>query len=491
MTHHLFAPPTDVAERRAFDRNLVAVILLTAILSFPYLGQAAFGGTSDLISLLTCALMGLALIWRRSRPTLMLTLVTLGGVLQLLLLRWPVTSVIVIPIAAYSFARWTDGRRSRLVLPLGAAASILGPFSWMGVFFPNQAEITGELITSVVFYSITVLVCAGLVITPYAIGRRIRDAHTVAEERRRSDIQQYESAIAERDAMNRMVEARTRAQIARELHDIVAHSLSVMIVQAEGGKALATKRPEKAAEVLETIADTGRDALVEMRRIVGVLRGSDDQGAEYAPTPGLPDIGEMVHRAGERVTLQVTGPVPEVSPALGLTVYRIAQEGVTNVLKHAGAHAQSQVRLTYLPHLIVVEVEDDGVGSASVSDGRGHGLRGMQERVASMGGRLLTRPKSEGGYLVRALFPMPGHVLPQSPRSHPSPTVPTAATDREPTTGLDARNPQPPAAWGQPADAGPPPSGHRGADEPTLSMPTEPQPEPAGRSTRTHLWRTP
>ncbi|WP_284549009.1 sensor histidine kinase [Aestuariimicrobium sp. T2.26MG-19.2B] len=417
------SPPHAQREQpRAGDVVLAAV--LTAALCGPYLmfglRTIVVGSMHVMLPLLTTAMMTVAMIWRRSNPTLMLGVVTFAGVVQLLLLRYPTTSVVVIPLAAYSFARWTDGRRSRLILPLGAAASVLGPISWMpglvGYENPMDAGST-SLVSLAIFYAITVMVCAGLVITPYAIGRRIRESVVSQEQARQAEVQRYQAAINQREAAGRMAEARARAQIARELHDIVAHSLSVMIVQAEGGRAVAAKRPEKAAEVLDTIASTGRDALGEMRRIVGVLRGTDDDNADYAPSPGLGDIPEMVERAGDRISLAVSGPEPVVPETLGLTVYRVAQEAVTNVLKHAGPEASAEVSLTYLPELIVVQVVDDGPGHTS-SDGKGHGLRGMHERVASMGGRLVARPRSQGGFMVRALFPMPGHRLPDE---HPFP----------------------------------------------------------------------
>ncbi|MGJ6981649.1 sensor histidine kinase [Aestuariimicrobium soli] len=400
---------------RSRDADIVLAVVLFGVLCGPYVlfGLTSHAGYELLLAGVTTAMMCAAMVWRRSRPTLMLGIVTLAGVLQLLVLRYPTTSVMIIPLACYSFARWTDGSRSRRVLPLGAAASLLGPFTWMPglVGYDNPLDYGGVGLLSVaILYGITVMVCAGLVITPYAIGRRIRESALTKQQAEQAELQRYQAALHQREAAGRMAEARARAQIARELHDIVAHSLSVMIVQAEGGRAIAAKRPEKAAEVLDTIASTGRDALGEMRRIVGVLRGTDEGDAEYAPTPGLADIAEMVERAGDRISLTVTGEAPVVPDTLGLTVYRVAQEAVTNVLKHAGADAHAEVTLTYLPTMIVVQVTDDGPGSTP-SDGKGHGLRGMHERVQSMGGRLLARPRSSGGFLVRAQFPLPGHRL--------------------------------------------------------------------------------
>lgn len=197
---------------------------------------------------------------------------------------------------------------------------------------------------------------------------------------------------------------------------MVAHSLSVMIVQADGGKALARKRPEAAIQALETISETGREALGEMRRIVGVLRADPDdpQPADFQPAPGLSDIPTMVAKAGERVQFSVTGTQPTVSAALGVTAYRIVQEGLTNFLKHGGPASQATVALIYQPTTISIEVANDAPGPDTHADGdplisvqgSGFGLQGMQERVTAMGGRLTAKPTRSGGWVVRAILPL-------------------------------------------------------------------------------------
>ncbi len=197
---------------------------------------------------------------------------------------------------------------------------------------------------------------------------------------------------------------------------MVAHTLGDIIVQANGGKALARKHPEAAAEVLETISETGREALAEMRRIVGVLRADPDapDSAEYQPAPGLADIPAMVAKAGDHVQLSITGVQPTVSAALGVTVYRVVQEGLTNVLKHAGPQARATVTLIYQPNLISVEVADDGQSGgsndrqANPQVGSGYGLQGMAERVSAMGGEMTAHPLSGGGWVVRAALPTTG-----------------------------------------------------------------------------------
>jgi signal transduction histidine kinase len=145
-----------------------------------------------------------------------------------------------------------------------------------------------------------------------------------------------------------------------------------------------------------------------MRRIVGVLRNDPaDAAAQYAPNPGLAEIPSMVEKSGDRVHLQVNGRMPVVPGSLGLTCYRVVQEAVTNALKHAGPGAQITVKLDYQPQFIVLDISDDGLGVKAGNDGHGNGLRGMEERVSSMGGQLFTGPRPDGGYQVWVKIPLP------------------------------------------------------------------------------------
>lgn len=352
--------------------------------------------------------MCVAVIPRRRHPMLTLLLVTLLCIVHALTLTFPIPALATVLLTSYSVARWVPGHRSRIVLVLGVIGAIVGPRPWVA----NYATDMRVLATAKTLYLLTALVCLGLVVTCYAIGRRVRESAEASRARLLAEAERRALELAEREQSARMTEATIRAQIARELHDIVAHSLSVMIVQAEGGRALAAKKPEQAPVVLDTIAQTGREALTEMRRIVGVLRGSPDEGAAYAPTPGLPDIPEMVARSGERVHLYVVGTAPQVPPTMGLTVFRVVQEAVTNFLKHAGPDATALVTITYSPALVVAEISDDGLGSQASTDGTGHGLQGMRERVLSMHGQLLAQPKTTGGFLVRAVIPLPNDPLP-------------------------------------------------------------------------------
>lgn len=244
------------------DLALTGLVLLLAAF-FPYaIGFRYLGSPLELQFVVSVALIA-PLALRSRYPQVMLLLSTLGGIGHMLVVNGPLPALVVVPLVVYSVARQVDARSSRSAVLVGLAASIAGPLQW---YLLNRWELN--------FLVIVMLVCLGMVLTPYVIGRRLRETEKAAEAAERIEHERVQTLLAERDQRARMAEINARQQIARELHDIVAHSLSVMIVQAEGGRALAAKKPERAAEVLETIAGTGREALVEMRRIVGVLRNS-------------------------------------------------------------------------------------------------------------------------------------------------------------------------------------------------------------------------
>jgi signal transduction histidine kinase len=199
------------------------------------------------------------------------------------------------------------------------------------------------------------------------------------------------------------------------MHDVVAHGLSVMIVQADGARFAAASDPDAATAALATIAATGRSSLAEMRRLLGVLR-DEESASPDAPQPGLADIETLVAglaTGGRSVRLRIEGELPqgpgsEEGAATGLTAYRIVQEALTNVMKHAGDDATAWVTVTVHPTRVVVEVVDDGVGGVvgpADPGAPGHGLRGMAERVEMLGGSLVTGPDPRGGFRVVATLP--------------------------------------------------------------------------------------
>ena len=214
-----------------------------------------------------------------------------------------------------------------------------------------------------------------------------------------------ERAEAQRQHSARAV-AEERLRLAQELHDVVAHSMSVIAVQAGMGVHVIDQRPDDAKAALEAISQTSRRTLQEMRRLLGVLR--DEEGElRHAPAPGLADLPRLiddVRGTGVPVGLTVEGATDEVPHAVELSVYRLVQEGLTNVIKHAGT-ATATVTVRCLPSTVEVEVVDDGRGAASANGASGHGLRGMQERVALWGGSLEAGPRQGGGFRVLAELP--------------------------------------------------------------------------------------
>ena len=216
-------------------------------------------------------------------------------------------------------------------------------------------------------------------------------------------------AAAEQDqqiALERAA-ADERSRIARELHDVVAHSVSVMVVQASGVRRLLHEDQEREREALLSVEQIGREALTEMRRMLGVMRAGEERTAELAPQPGLRNLDRLIaqlEEAGLDVSLRIEGERPELPAGIDLSAYRIVQEGLTNTLKHAkGAHADVVVR--YADDGVEVEIVDDGPGmNGSSSDG--HGLVGMRERVALYGGTLDAGPRDGGGFVLRAQLPV-------------------------------------------------------------------------------------
>ncbi len=387
------------ASQRDWVADGILAVSLTLVSIVPYLVALTepieFSGLVALSASFT-----LPLALRRHAPLAMLGLCTLAGIFQLLLVSVPTVSLIAVPVVAYSVARWVPGTMARSVIVVGAFASVLGPMRWV-----PQSTTTPS--ADILFWG----ACLGAVLTPYAIGRRTREVADARAHQVQAAEERYTLMLAEREQQTKLAEASTRAMIARELHDIVAHSLSVMIVQAEGGRAAATRKPEVAAEALDTIAETGREALHEMRRIVGVLR-SDPGSPErptYAPMPTLHDVPDLVARTSDRAHLTVHGQPFTVPQALALTLYRVTQEALTNFLKHAGPDAHAQVTLTYGTGSITVDVVDDGTGIDEPTDGGGNGLRGMYERVTSMGGTLTAGPRAgRPGFRVTASIPVHG-----------------------------------------------------------------------------------
>jgi len=409
----------DVTHRLAVDAagavvlGLLVVPVSTGVLGMPTRAAAV--------------LWSLALVaplpWRRVRPA-----ASAAAVYAVALAHVVVGTPLVLPadllvlVALYSVTvhgpTWAY-RTAAGTAPVGAAAVGLGTMARFG-WGPRDAAFIAFVI---------VLMC--VTVFAVALVRRSRRVaiDALVDRARRLEI--------ERDQQARIATAAERARIAREMHDIVAHSLSVIIAQADGGRYAAATDPDAAGRALTTVAETGRAALADMRRLLGVLRpteasdagptgsaGSSPGAAAGAPSagggtvaagglspqPGVEDVAALVAQAresGVRASLVRMGTPRTLPPGTGLTVYRICQESLTNVLKHAGPSPTVTVLLQWGAASLVLEVSDDGRGAAAASDGHGQGLLGMRERAVMLGGTLAAGPRPGGGYRVRAEIPIP------------------------------------------------------------------------------------
>jgi signal transduction histidine kinase len=296
---------------------------------------------------------------------------------------------VAIPVAVYSVAAYGD----RWVSVAGLVIAEVGSVA-------NQ-------LTPGRFQAPTVVGNALLIAAAWLLGHfvGVRRLYVLRLEERTTELEQAREELARRA----VVEERLR--LARELHDVVAHAMSVIAVQSGVGAHVADTRPKEAAKALAAIEATSRAALEELRRLLGVLRQEDEPQGALAPVPGLADLDSLlaeVGKAGLAVKLQINGTRPPLPAGVDLSAYRIVQEALTNVVKHAGP-AHAQVVIGYRDQDVTVEVTDDGRGAVtSASDGRvgtGHGLIGMRERVQAFGGDLQTGPRPGGGFRVAARLP--------------------------------------------------------------------------------------
>ncbi|WP_309050118.1 sensor histidine kinase [Streptomyces sp.] len=348
------------------------------------------------------ALFSLVVALRRRAPEKMLVLAVVLGVAQLAFGIVPFMAdfamlVIIYTVAAHDGPRWA----SRLALLGGLSAATLSQLRW-----PVDNPASGA---AQVFFTVIMTVPFALA---WVLGDslRTRRAYFAQLEERAFRLEQ------EREAQAKVAVAAERARIARELHDVVAHNVSVMVVQADGAAYVMDSSPETAKQALETISTTGRQALAEMRRLLGILRtGEHQEAGEYVPQPDvrqIEDLVEQVRGAGLTVDFTVEGTPRPLPSGVELTAYRIVQEALTNTRKHGGPDAGASVRLVYFDDGLGLLVEDDGRGAPQEmyedggADGRGHGLIGMRERVGMVGGTLDAGPRPGGGFRISALLPL-------------------------------------------------------------------------------------
>ncbi|MGY0068876.1 sensor histidine kinase [Streptomyces sp. QTS137] len=362
--------------------------------------EEAQGTAPTAVTVPVMLLLSLVVALRRRMPERMLILTVVVGVLQVVLDVAPVPAdfamlVIVYTVAAVG-ARWA----SRLALGAGLCAAPVAQARWP----LDDVGVAGN-IAMVVFQTVPFVLA-------WVLGDSIRT--------RRAYFAQLEERAArlerEREAQAKVAVAAERARIARELHDVVAHNVSVMVVQADGAAYVLDAAPDQAKKALETISSTGRQALAEMRRLLGVLRtGEHEEAGEYVPQPDVRQIEDLVEQcrgSGLPVDFKVEGTPRPLPSGLELTAYRIVQEALTNTRKHGGPNTGASVRLVYFDDGLGLLVEDDGKGAPHELyeeggfDGQGHGLIGMRERVGMVGGTLDAGPRPGGGFRISVLLPL-------------------------------------------------------------------------------------
>ena len=310
-----------------------------------------------------------------------------GLVLSQLLLTPPpdlFVAVVLLGAVSYGAGRHLEGRLGLL----GLVLAVCTVTTVAAIYDP------GDIVFPVAFFCIA----------PWLVGRTLRNHTALAREL----AEKAERAAHARAEDERRAIAAERSRIARELHDVLAHSLSVMVVQSGAARRIVERDPERAAAAAELVRDTGREALAELRHLFGPVRRGE--GEALSGPPSIRRIDDLVGRAraaGLAVRLSVEGEPVELPTGVDLTAYRVVQEALTNTLKHAGK-AHATVRIAYEPNEVVLAVEDDGGergAAAALVEGGGYGLLGMRERVAVYGGVLQAGPQDGAGYAVRVRLP--------------------------------------------------------------------------------------
>jgi signal transduction histidine kinase len=376
------------------DALLAAVLTVVSLVVLVYASQDCRGrcrpGDGGAVSLVL--LQTLPLAWRRRRP-LAISLVVGAASAVYGAAPYPDLGLAIAPgglVALYTAAAWC---RRRTALLIGAAVAV-------GVAVVMLLPGTDADV-------VDVAVAALALVTAWVLGdrARIQRAWTAELQDRAARLERERAS----DARRAVAEERTR--IARELHDVVAHHVSMMVVQAEAGPVVVERDPSRATGAFDSIAVTGRQALVELRRLLGVLRGSGDAAPSLAPQPGLaevPALVEQVGRTGLAVELVVEGEPCPLPAGVDLSAYRIVQEALTNAVRHAGP-GRARVLVRYREHDLELQVTDDGNGTGAAGPaGVGQGLVGMRERVNLFGGELHAGPRPGGGFAVAARLPIGG-----------------------------------------------------------------------------------
>jgi len=340
------------------------------------------------VDLLAAVAICAPLVVRRRFPAALMLWVFAIGLLQLVtharIWFYDVSIIIVIYTVTVAGPRWA----ARLAVCGGVTGGVLAALAYSHPPDPTSRVMGTALIVSPV-------------VVAWLLGDnlRVRRAYLAELEERADRLER------ERDTQARMAVARERARIARELHDVVAHNVSVMVVQADGaGCALEDGELADTADAIQAIGRTGRTALGEMRLLLGLLRSSGENPDGYAPQPDVGRIEELIGQVPLPVELTVRGTPHPPPPGVGLAAYRIVQEALTNTMKHAGPRVSVAVELAYAADGLRIVVTDDGPGPPPGGP-PGHGIVGMRERAAMFGGSVLAGARPGGGFQVRAWLP--------------------------------------------------------------------------------------
>ncbi|GAA0277880.1 sensor histidine kinase [Cryptosporangium japonicum] len=390
---------------RVFDGLAATVVALLALLLFPgvtnsgYWWQAVFPVTF---------VVPVALRSRFQVGALYATAVL--GLVSLATFDFPHPAILYAGIVmAYSAAAYAPRPHARAALVLSVAFGVIGGVKWSYLVL----SLTGTSYTltdlaarnQIIALAVSIGVCSAPLVMAWLWGGVVHARHAYLQEA----LDRASRLERERDALARLAVVEERGRIARDLHDVVAHSLSVVVLQADGARHVLESDPARAAVALETIGRTGREATAEMRRLLGVLRSPE--AASRAPQPDLGQLETLVgqvRESGLPVTLEVSGDLGSVPAGAGLSAYRIVQEALTNTVKHGGPSASAAVGLAVEPDGLSVSVVDDGRGAAAANDGAGLGLLGMRERAAAVGGEVTAGPRAGGGFAVTAWLPASG-----------------------------------------------------------------------------------
>ncbi|NLE98321.1 MAG: sensor histidine kinase [Propionibacterium sp.] len=373
-------------------RWIEVAFALGSLLTVGILSVAVSTQHAALTTLLVVPLCALLLL-RRSAPLVSSIGIYALSLLQVFVFGTPLPVNFVVLFALYSVTVY--GSRAAGVVALiggyiGAVifSLMLAPWWW------SAGESLFYFIPTA--FAVTVAWALGLV------RRSRRERGEALEERERA-------LAAGRHSEAELAVAAERARIAREMHDVVAHSLAVIIAQADGGRYAARQDPEVAVKALETVADIGRASLSDIRRILGVLRSEDGDGPLVQPQPTGEDLEELVQRVrdtGAHVSYVTLGEPKPLLPGMGLALQRVCQEALTNSLKHAGPGAKMSVLLQWTDDVVILQVDDDGRGAAALTDGAGGGLVGMRERAQLFGGHVVAGPRPTGGFRVKLTLPL-------------------------------------------------------------------------------------